>query len=1036
MIFKLVFLKGKYGMKRFRQILAPILSAVLIIGTATPGFALSPVDLSVTVKDFGGSLTDEFDGVALAADGGYAAVGFSYSNDGDFNSLQKGSNKDAIIMKLDANGNLGWVKDMGGSDQDQFTAVTRTQDNGFAAAGLTFSNNGDFPGLKGQEDGIIVKFDNCGNVQWKKNIGGTNYDYFNAITACPDGGVVAAMDSSSNDDLKNLHIGCYDAVVVKLNSAGKLQWIKDINGSCPQLVNTSFQSIQCTTDNGYIAAGYSSATNSCFAGKNYGGTDAIFAKLDLNGNVQWIKNIGGSGCDEFYTVSQDADGNYFAAGYSASTDHDLQGITKGGKNDAIAVKLGSNGTKLWLSDIGGTENDSFLAGTVNSDGGYTVVGDISDGATGALSGLNKGKYDADIVRYDTNGNVLWAKDFAGSSTELFTSVLAVSPTRITAVGTSSSNDGTFSGLNKSGQSSDNNGDAVFVSAPDSAEGPTINAPSNVIFYRSAPGTYSLSASGGVGTLIWSAIGLPTGISINSSTGEISGTTTDHAGAYSVNITVKDCMGASSSIVLPLTVSEPCYSLSVNLGDGSGRSYLAGTVIDINSGTKSGSTFAGWGSSDGGTLLDATNSETAFTMPDNATTITAGWTANQSYSYVSAPVSHTVIIVDKANYYIGTENVSGNFTTASVDQSELTTEIGKASTGSSVIIPISSNTSITAHLFLKNIIDMANKDMLLTVQSGEVSYSLHAKSIDTAKIISALGSADSGSISFDIGISSSNATVSGATLIVSPVTFTITCTYNGKSTSVDSFSRFEQRSIEVTKAQSNLITTAAVVDADGNLHHVPTKIVIRGGQYFAVISSLTNSTYALIRNTVDFEDIENHWAMDSINDMGARMITAGVSDSVFEPERDMTRAEFASVVVRALGLDKGLGSKSFSDVSPSAWYCGYIQTASGYGIVNGYGDGSFRPENTITREQAMTMIARAAYLTGPIPQLSNDKVYSILSKYSDNCEISACAKENVAVCSEKGLILGRPDGTLAPEAFISRSEVATLVQRLLQNSDLI
>ena len=92
-------------------------------------------------------------------------------------------------------------------------------------------------------------------------------------------------------------------------------------------------------------------------------------------------------------------------------------------------------------------------------------------------------------------------------------------------------------------------------------------------------------------------------------------------------------------------------------------------------------------------------------------------------------------------------------------------------------------------------------------------------------------------------------------------------------------------------------------------------------------------------------------------MGSRMVVTGVGDNNYEPNRNITRAEFATIIVRALGLAPGTGSSGFDDVSTAGWYCGYINTAVDYGIVTGYGDGTFGPNEPITREQAMTMIAR-------------------------------------------------------------------------------
>jgi len=193
---------------------------------------------------------------------------------------------------------------------------------------------------------------------------------------------------------------------------------------------------------------------------------------------------------------------------------------------------------------------------------------------------------------------------------------------------------------------------------------------------------------------------------------------------------------------------------------------------------------------------------------------------------------------------------------------------------------------------------------------------------------------------------------------------------------------------------------------------------------------------VIYNPVEFTDVSSHWAKDAVNDMGSRMVVFGVGNNRFEPDRSITRAEFAAIVVRALGLDTGMGSSSFTDVSASAWYYGYIQTAVGYGIVNGYGDGTFGPNDLITREQAMTMLARAMKITGLTPKLSDSQLISALSGYTDSSDISDYAKASVTACVDTGVVLGKPNNTIAAKDYITRAEVTVIIERLLQKSGLI
>ena len=178
------------------------------------------------------------------------------------------------------------------------------------------------------------------------------------------------------------------------------------------------------------------------------------------------------------------------------------------------------------------------------------------------------------------------------------------------------------------------------------------------------------------------------------------------------------------------------------------------------------------------------------------------------------------------------------------------------------------------------------------------------------------------------------------------------------------------------------------------------------------------------------------AKDAINEMGSRKVVTGVTSQLYEPNRNITRAEFAAMVVRGLGLDQGLGTADYKDVSSNAWYRGVIETASGYGIIKGYGDKTFQPNQSITREQAMTMLARAMKITKLEADLTTSQVHDLLQSFSDKGLASSYAKESIAQCLQTGIVQGRTADQLAPEKPITRAEVAVMIQRLLEKSDLI
>ncbi len=181
---------------------------------------------------------------------------------------------------------------------------------------------------------------------------------------------------------------------------------------------------------------------------------------------------------------------------------------------------------------------------------------------------------------------------------------------------------------------------------------------------------------------------------------------------------------------------------------------------------------------------------------------------------------------------------------------------------------------------------------------------------------------------------------------------------------------------------------------------------------------------------------NHWAKDAINDIGSRMVVTGVGNNNYAPDRSMTRAEFATIMVRALGLEPGTGTSGFSDVTAADWYSGYIKTAASYGIIKGYDNGNFGPNDTITREQAMTMIARAMAITKLSAGLTDSEISQFLGAFSDGESASSYAKESIAACIKTGITSGTSSTTISPKAEITRAEVAVMVQRLLQKSGLV
>ncbi|HEY5586653.1 MAG TPA: S-layer homology domain-containing protein [Ruminiclostridium sp.] len=389
------------------------------------------------------------------------------------------------------------------------------------------------------------------------------------------------------------------------------------------------------------------------------------------------------------------------------------------------------------------------------------------------------------------------------------------------------------------------------------------------------------------------------------------------------------------------------------------------------------------------------------------------------------------------------------TTIIIDEKKLEQKL--ATEGNSAVVTIPVNTKadvVVGELNGQMIKNMENTLATIEVKTVAATYTLPAQQINIDAISQQLGkNVELKDIKVLIEIAKptqetvkvveNSAKAGEFTIVAAPVEFNVSCTYGGKTIDVSKFNAYVQRKVAIPEdVDYTKITTGVIIDADGTVRHVPTKIVIIDGKYYAKINSLTNSIYSVVWNQVEFKDVETHWAKASINDMGSRMIISGIGNDLFEPNRDITRAEFAAIVVKSLGLKPGTDNNSFVDVKSPAWYCGYIETAYEYGIISGYGNGKFGPMDKISHEQAMTMVAKAMKITGLKVEFSAGEADKLLAAFGDSGQSSAWAKESITTCIKAGILPVQMSKALEPKVKITRAEVAVIIRRLLQKSGLI
>ncbi|WP_422448713.1 S-layer homology domain-containing protein [Thermoanaerobacterium sp. DL9XJH110] len=346
--------------------------------------------------------------------------------------------------------------------------------------------------------------------------------------------------------------------------------------------------------------------------------------------------------------------------------------------------------------------------------------------------------------------------------------------------------------------------------------------------------------------------------------------------------------------------------------------------------------------------------------------------------------------------------------------------------------------------------MSAKNVTLTLKNDKVELAIPVKEMSVEKFASQLGT---GLLDMQFSIAVRLVPGGGAEELLARARRTedslnpigkvldisIRAEAGGKSVSVADFSNqaikgyFKYSGSEAAKIRDiRKVNVYRYNQETGQWEYRRSKAVPAGGMVEFYTGSL--SFYTVMENDKTFEDIQGHWARESIELMAAKYIVKGMTGGKFMPEGRVTRAQFATMLVNALGLRAGeSGSTRFSDVAPGAWYYDGIMAAAGAGLVNGVGDGRFAPDAGITREQMAVMIIRAyGYITGKdCRSLASGAV-----QFKDVDRISPWAKQAVMAANKLGIVTGLTPQRFEPLRNATRAQAAVMVYRLLTGTGLL
>lgn len=337
--------------------------------------------------------------------------------------------------------------------------------------------------------------------------------------------------------------------------------------------------------------------------------------------------------------------------------------------------------------------------------------------------------------------------------------------------------------------------------------------------------------------------------------------------------------------------------------------------------------------------------------------------------------------------------------------------------------------------------------IISLQTNDGEYSLPLSIIDFTSLAQSLGTT-SANINIQIHISTVNKDINAkiktdaqdisSSQQGSAIEFSITAEGNGKTVELNNFgSTYVDRTIVLTIPIDAIHATVVLYDpTTGQFSFVPALFEKQSdGSTKVTFKRNGNSIYTVLSSTKSFDDVSKHWAKADIELMANKLIVKGATDTSFAPDNNITRAEFTALLVRALGLTSDTASATFTDVISSDWFAGSVGAAVKAKLVSGFEDNSFKPNDTITREQMAVMIASAIKAAGK--KVADPTTSSkFLASFDDRGSISSWAQVAVSQSIEAKIISGMTDTTLVPSANASRAQAVVMLKRLMQYVDFI
>ncbi|AET58632.1 subtilisin-like serine protease [Paenibacillus terrae HPL-003] len=377
---------------------------------------------------------------------------------------------------------------------------------------------------------------------------------------------------------------------------------------------------------------------------------------------------------------------------------------------------------------------------------------------------------------------------------------------------------------------------------------------------------------------------------------------------------------------------------------------------------------------------------------------------QSLTVTDADLQATVTAAGSSPIAIvlSASSQAGQTTKAALTSAQLTT-LGKAAAGSSLIVSNTGSSLALPISALKNAPAGAGIEVVISSQAQE-------SNTFTSKL-------------------------KGSTVIGTPVGFEANVVTVGKSEPLKvAPGQFISRSFTVPgQIESN--TAGVLYTANGNVYPVPSVFTKQAdGSTVVKVNRPGFSTYAAATRPVSFEDISSSYAQSEIQSLANKLLINGTTDTAFSPKKNVTRAEFAAMVTRALGLTPGTAAP-FGDIPAGSWYAGDVAAAYEAGLITGRSGDKFDPNANISRQEIAVVLSKTVDLL----QIKASVDGPARTPYHDASSFAGYAKDSIEKVSAAGIINGetiKGSSYFQPNAPTTREASAKVLHVLLQKAALI